>query len=102
MPGRVITAIKVYNDGRPPEAITKDEGFAGLPEKDQPNTYSFDRRFPHQGSVPCKFGCKDDACGVFYAPAGCICWDDPVQALCAQHALKAEQNGVDLRVICWL
>jgi hypothetical protein len=52
--------------------------------------------------LPCAFDGHDEAVGVFFAPDGCICKDDKVQALCAQHALKAQQNGVDLRVICWL
>jgi len=40
----------------------------------------------------CRFGC-DGIIGIFYVPKGCICWNDPVQALCAHHALKAESAG---------
>jgi hypothetical protein len=64
-------------------------------------TTLWDRFPPHQGSIPCAFGCET-AVGVFYAPDGCICMDAKVQALCAQHALKAEQNGVELYIVCWI
>jgi hypothetical protein len=66
------------------------------------DTYAFHDHFEHQGTVPCAFSDHAEAVGIFYAPEGCICKEDKVQALCAQHALKAQQNGVDLRVICWL
>lgn len=55
-----------------------------------------------QKTVPCIFEHGADAVVIVYAPEGCICKVEKVQALCAQHALNAEQNGVDLRVICWL
>lgn len=42
--------------------------------------------------LKCRFGC-DGPTGVYYMPKGCICWSDPVQALCAQHAEKAESTG---------
>ena len=43
---------------------------------------------------PCRFGCRDRAVGIFWFKGGdgCICWPDPVQALCAQHEIKAKQN----------
>jgi hypothetical protein len=46
--------------------------------------------------IPCRFtelGCKSPATAILYAPAGCICWSDPVQALCAQHIETLESNG---------
>lgn len=43
--------------------------------------------------APCRFGCKDPAAGIYYVPNGCICWPDPVQALCAQHIETAESVG---------
>jgi dCTP deaminase len=43
--------------------------------------------------VPCRFGCRAPAVGIFYVPEGCICWPDPVQALCAQHVVTAESIG---------
>ena len=65
----------------------------------------FRKRFPPAGVVPCIFGCKE-AVGIFHAEfkdaPGCLCHSEPVQALCAQHALKAQQNGVSLRVIAWI
>lgn len=43
--------------------------------------------------VRCRFGCADGPVGIFHVPAGCICWDDPVQALCQQHLTTAESEG---------
>lgn len=40
-------------------------------------------------TLKCRFGC-DDPIGVFHVPAGCACWRDPIQALCAQHFYKIE------------
>jgi hypothetical protein len=42
--------------------------------------------------LKCRFGC-DVPVGIFHVPEGCICWDDPVQALCAQHIVTAESTG---------
>lgn len=58
----------------------------------------------HDGPVPCAFepACSAQAVGLFFAPHGCICKDAKTQTLCAQHAVKAQQNGVDLRIIAWL
>lgn len=41
----------------------------------------------------CRFGCSHPVVGVYWMPEGCACWRDPVQALCAQHASKAEPIG---------
>lgn len=51
--------------------------------------------------VKCRFGCDAPAV-IVHAPKGCICWRDPVQALCMQHLITAESTGpitvlVDLR-----
>ena len=46
---------------------------------------------------PCRFGCKSPSIGIYYVPEGCICWPDPVQALCAQHFINAESEG---HIIC--
>jgi hypothetical protein len=43
-------------------------------------------------ALKCRFGC-DDPVGVYHIPAGCVCWTDPVQALCWQHADKAQSQG---------
>lgn len=51
---------------------------------------------PVVACLPCRFaarGCPSRAVAVFYMPAGCHCWPDPVQALCAQHAEQAESAG---------
>lgn len=40
----------------------------------------------------CRFGCEGPV-GVYHVPAGCICWPDPVQALCPQHIINAESDG---------
>jgi hypothetical protein len=52
--------------------------------------------------VQCRFGCRAPI-GIFHVPAGCICFADPVQALCMQHLVKAESCGpitciVDFRI----
>jgi hypothetical protein len=52
--------------------------------------------------LKCRFGC-DNPIGIFHVPDGCICWRDPVQALCMQHFITAESTGpitiiVDFRV----
>lgn len=56
--------------------------------------------------IPCRFaeiGCASPAAEIVYVPAGCICWPDPVQALCEQHLLTLETAGptstlLDMRV----
>jgi hypothetical protein len=42
--------------------------------------------------IPCRFGCAG-AVGIFWVPQGCVCWPDPVQALCQQHAIRAQSTG---------
>lgn len=49
-------------------------------------------RFPH---------CEEPAVAIFYAPEGCLCWDDSVQALCWQHGDKVQSPG-PIRMICRL
>jgi hypothetical protein len=69
-----------------------------------PNTFA-DQLYSHfapQLELLCAFDGHTEAVGVFYAPEGCICKTDTIQPLCAQHALKALGNGVDLRLICRL
>lgn len=44
-------------------------------------------------ALKCRFGCQSPVIGIFHAPEGCICWTDPVQALCAQHACSMESVG---------
>ena len=41
-------------------------------------------------SVRCRFGCTTPVIGIYWMPRGCACHPDQVQALCAQHAVKAE------------
>ncbi len=43
--------------------------------------------------VKCRFGCDDLVHGIYHVPEGCHCWEDPIQALCWQHASKAESTG---------
>lgn len=42
--------------------------------------------------LKCRFGC-DEVVGLFHVPQGCVCWTDPVQALCGQHAERAQSSG---------
>ena len=44
-------------------------------------------------NVRCRFGCKSPVIGIFSMPNGCVCWPDPIQALCSQHANKAQSVG---------
>lgn len=34
--------------------------------------------------------CGEHAVGVYHMPKGCVCAPDPIQALCAQHVIRAE------------
>lgn len=46
--------------------------------------------------LECRFsekGCPSPAEVVVSCPKGCICWSDPVQALCAQHWITLESEG---------
>lgn len=49
-------------------------------------------------ALRCRFGC-DEVVGIFSVPDGCICWADPLQALCSQHAIKAQSGGPIICVI---
>jgi hypothetical protein len=44
------------------------------------------------GEIKCRFGCAHPI-GIYHVPEGCACWPDPVQALCAQHFIKAQSTG---------
>lgn len=41
----------------------------------------------------CRFGCEDGPVGIYHVPEGCVCWEDPIQALCQQHVLRAQSVG---------
>ena len=43
--------------------------------------------------IMCRFDGHAPAWAVYHMPKGCVCWPDPVQALCHQHAIKAESAG---------
>lgn len=43
-------------------------------------------------NIKCRFGCENPI-GIYHVPDGCICWADPIQALCPQHLLTAESIG---------
>jgi len=46
--------------------------------------------------LKCRFGCsmeRNPVVGLYHAPKGCWCYSDRVQALCAQHAIKGQQNN---------
>ena len=52
--------------------------------------------------IPCHFaelGCKSPAAEIVYVPEGCICWPDPVQALCEQHLLTLETTGPTTTIV---
>lgn len=44
-------------------------------------------------AVPCRFGCDDPVVAIVHVPEGCNCWDDPLQALCVHHLMKAHSTG---------
>lgn len=46
-------------------------------------------------ALECRFfpKCRGAPVGVFHVPEGCNCWPDPLQALCAQHAVKVHSTG---------
>lgn len=48
--------------------------------------------------LKCRFGCKNPV-GIYHVPEGCICWADPIQALCMQHFIKAESEGPITRIV---
>jgi hypothetical protein len=43
----------------------------------------------------CRFHphCNGAPVGIFHVPEGCNCWQDQLQALCAQHAVKVHSTG---------
>jgi hypothetical protein len=43
--------------------------------------------------LKCRFGCDAPVLGIFHMPQGCICWTDPIQALCEHHADRAQSVG---------
>lgn len=43
--------------------------------------------------LKCRHGCAHPVVGLYRAPDGCLCFPDPVQALCGQHAIKGIQNN---------
>jgi len=45
----------------------------------------------------CRFGCEAPV-AIVHVPEGCICWSDPVQALCQQHLITAQSTG-EIRLI---
>lgn len=53
--------------------------------------------------VHCRFDrCNGAPVAIIHAPLGCLCWRDPIQALCAQHLEGVESVGpitilIDLR-----
>ena len=44
-------------------------------------------------TLRCRHGDSNPVAGLYHAPEGCICFPDPVQALCSQHAVKCMQNN---------
>lgn len=54
-----------------------------------------------RATLPCRFGCREPAAAIVHYPAACICFADPVQALCRQHVEKGLQNN-EGRVVAWL
>jgi len=43
--------------------------------------------------LTCRHGDSGVVVGLYAIPKGCWCFDDPVQALCLQHAIKAQSTG---------
>lgn len=55
-------------------------------------TFSVPREW--MADLRCRFPtCSGNPVGLFHVPSGCVCWPDPIQALCAQHAVTAESTG---------
>lgn len=51
---------------------------------------------PERSHIDCRFaelGCRSPAAEIVHVPIGCVCWDDPIQALCHQHLLTIESRG---------
>lgn len=52
--------------------------------------------------IPCRFaevGCQSPATAIYHVPKGCVCWPDPVQALCDQHQNTIESVGPAIRIV---
>jgi hypothetical protein len=43
--------------------------------------------------LKCRFGCGDPPVGIFHVPQGCVCFTDPLQALCLHHSERAQSEG---------
>lgn len=50
-------------------------------------------------ALKCRFGCDSAVVGIYYAATGCICFEDKIQALCAQHAVKGQQNNDMIQIM---
>lgn len=44
-------------------------------------------------AIRCRFGCADPVVAIVHVPEGCVCWPDPVQALCMAHLAKVQSPG---------
>lgn len=51
-----------------------------------------------RNNIKCRFGC-DTPEGLYHVPSGCVCWSDPVQALCKQHEYTIETDGGEVTMI---
>ncbi len=50
-------------------------------------------------ALKCRYECDDPPIGIYHTPEGCVCWPDPVQALCIHHAVRVQSEGsIDLLV----
>src|SRR5262245_47914321 len=58
---------------------------------------------PQAGAaLKCRHGCDAPVRAVVYASEGCLCFTDPVQALCAQHYEKMASAGpIEMVVDFW-
>lgn len=53
-------------------------------------------------AMHCRFPtCGEPAVAIWSTPNGCVCWPDPVQALCWQHGEKMQSEG-PAHMICRL
>lgn len=44
-------------------------------------------------NVKCRHNCRSSPVVIVYAPDGCNCFTDPIQALCMQHLTKIHSTG---------
>jgi len=52
--------------------------------------------------LACRFGCDPNnhpVVGLYFAPHGCQCYPDHIQALCGKHAIKGQQNNAMTAII---